>query len=223
MTDEMLRQAAEESLASYVDTITKKYESTHTFHPSPALEREIRRLARQAGRPARRKILQRVALVALTVSLACGAWLAVSGDARAEFVAWARQMFGNSVVYDFYGTYPEESLPEFVIDPPPEGFVETDIIDGSTMYTRIYENGNDIIIFSYMTMSENAAMSLFSDGHAHESVQIGPYSGDFFEMENPKETNELIWFDTKNDIVFQISAFMEKDAMLALAGCVEKN
>ena len=90
------------------------------------------------------------------------------------------------------------------------------------MYIRVYENDKDIVIFSYMIMSEDSTMSLFSDGHNYESVQVGPYSGDFYEMTNSEETNELIWFDTENNIVFQISAFMNKDAMLALAECVEK-
>lgn len=222
MTDEMLRQAAEESFTHYMETVTRNGEPAHAFHPSPAFERKIGRLARRASRPTNRKLLQRVASVALAATLTGGAWLAVNRDARAEFVSWARQMFESSVVYDFYGTYDEKSLPEYVIDPLPDGFVETDVIEGDTMYIRVYENGKDIIIFSYMIMSEDTAMSLFSDGHNYESVQIGPYSGDFYEMTNPEETNELVWFDTENNIVFQISAFMKKDAMLALAESVKK-
>ena len=222
MTDEMLRQAAKESFTFYMETVTRNGNPAHTFHPSPAFEQKIGRLAHRASRPTHYKLLQRVASVAVAAVLAGGAWLAVSKDARAEFVAWARQMFENSVVYDFYGTYHEESLPEYVIAPLPDGFVESDVIGGDTMYIRVYENDKDIVIFSYMIMSEDSTMSLFSDGHNYESVQVGPYSGDFYEMTNSEETNELIWFDTENNIVFQISAFMNKDAMLALAECVEK-
>lgn len=222
MTNEMLRQAAEESFTHYMETVTRNGEPAHAFHPSPAFEQKIGRLARRASRPTNRKLLQRVASVALAAALTSGAWLAVNEDARAEFVSWARQMFESSVVYDFYGTYDEESLPEYVIDPPPEGFVETEFIDLETICVRVYESGSGRIQFTYMIMSDQTTKSLFSDGYRCENIQVGSYSGDFYEVCNSEETNELLWFDEKNGIVFQISAFLEKGDMLTLAEHVKK-
>ena len=223
MTDEMLRQAAKESFTFYMETVTRNGNPAHTFHPSPAFEQKIGRLAHRASRPTHYKLLQRVASIALAAVLAGGAWLAASKDARAEFIAWARQMFDDRVVYDFYGTYQEESLPEYVIDPPPEGFVETELIGGDTINVRVYKNGDNLILLSWMIMSEQAAMSMFSsDGYQYEAVRVGPYPGDFYKVNNPEETNELNWFDETNKIVFGISAFLDRDEMLALAEHVVK-
>lgn len=222
MTDEMLRQAAEESFTFYMETVTRNGNPAHTFHPSPAFEQKIGRLAHRASHPTHYKLLQRVASIALAAVLAGGAWLAVSKDARAEFVAWARQMFDDRVVYDFYGTYQEESLPEYVIDPLPDGFVETEFSDLKTICVRTYTREDDIILFTWAIMSNESTTALFSKGYRYEAVQVGTCAGDYYEAECADETNELIWFDEKNMIVFGISAFLEKDTMLALAERVEK-
>lgn len=222
MTDEMLRQAAGESVECFMKSITSDYDPSRTFIPSPRFQRKISKLTRRANHPYAYRTWYRVATILLTALLAGAVWLAADPEARAAFVSWVRVMYEGSVAYEFFGQRNREPLSEFEFASLPEGFVETDFIDDKYMHTRIYENNGEGLLLSYMIMSDQSAKGLFSEGFRYESVQIGSCQGDFYEMEKSDDTNELIWFDEEKRIIFQISAFMAKDEMVKLAESVIK-
>lgn len=217
ITDEMLRRAAAESLDGFMKNVESGYDPERAFTPSPQFERKIARLARRAKRPFAYRTLHRAASLLLAAVLGGVVWLSVDSPARAAFAAWAREAYEGSVVYAFFGRRDSRAMPEFAFASPPEGFTESDFIAQKNMCLRIYENNDQVILLSYMIMSEESAKSVLSSGYYCESVRIGKLFGEFYKAENSDESNELIWFDEKKQIVFQISAFLEKDEMLALA------
>lgn len=220
--DEMIREAAAESVECYMKSIMSSYDPANTFTPSPQFERKISKLTRCANHPYVYRVRHWAASMLLAVLLTGVVWLAADSEARAVFVAWVREMYENSVIYDFFGQRGSDPLPEYAFASPPKGFVETDFIDGGHMCVRIYENNGEGLLLSYMTMSDQTTKGLFSEGYRYEAVQVGTCKGDFYEMEVSDDTNELIWFDEENGIVFQISAFMGKDEMVELASSVVK-
>lgn len=223
ITDEMLRRAAAESLDGFMKSVESGYDPERAFTPSPQFERKIARLARRAKRPFAYRTLHRAASLLLAAVLGGVVWLSVDSPARAAFAAWAREAYEGSVVYEFFGRRDSRAMPEFAFASPPEGFVETEFFDLETMCVRHYMRDNEVIQLSYMIMSDEGTTGISSNGYRREDVRVGKFSGDFYAMEDSSEFNELIWFDEENQIVFQISAFLEKDEMIALAeGIVKK-
>lgn len=220
--DEMLRKAAAGSMECFMNTVTRDYDPDRTFTPSPRFERKIQRLTRRARHPYAYRTMRRVASVLLTVVLAGAAWLAVDSEARAAFTAWIREVYENSIIYEFFGSREPAALPEYAFASPPEGFVETEFFNLETICVRIYAKGEETIQLSYMIMSDEGTAGISSGSYRHEAVQVGKLSGDFYEMEDPSELNELIWFDEENQIVFRISAFLDQDEMLMLAEKIVK-
>ena len=65
ITDEMLREAARESLEDYVNSLERDYDPNHPHQFSKEFEKKIERLKRRANHPVFYKTMQRVASVVL--------------------------------------------------------------------------------------------------------------------------------------------------------------
>ena len=103
ITDEMLREAARESLEDYVNSLERDYDPAHPHQFSKEFEKKIERLKRRANHPVFYKTMQRVASVVLAILIGGGAWLTVDVEARAAFFGWVKEVYETFFVYRFSG------------------------------------------------------------------------------------------------------------------------
>lgn len=222
ITDEMLKQAAEEFANAIDMSLPDPSECTHQF--SHRFERKMRRLIRRVEHPTLYRTLRSVACILLIMVVSFGGVLAVSVEARAAVFGWVKQQHDNFYVYSFDG---KANVVENVRYSPgwmPEGcvFVTSYETAGGEVY--IYTDADDTLIqFSYT--SDPSKGNLYVDGvdYHMERVEINNCTGEVYISDDANETNGLIWIDEAHTVVFSISGNFEKETLIKIAEAVEKN
>ena len=219
--DEDLRQA----LITYYDAVIVVLPDPAALHYSysPAHKLRMERLIRSHERRERRVFtLQRVAVVLLALLLTFGSWLAVDVHAREVFFNWVRTVYEDHVVYRFHGgstsTTPD-TLPEYELGWIPEGFELVDESQGTYIGYKTYENKQteDVIVISYAMQLEHTQIADYSQ---FSKVEIDSLEGWFFLAADEGDSNELIWFDEENGIVFHLNSTLPEVEIVKLAGYV---
>ena len=170
--------------------------------------------------------LKRVAMFFLALLVGASVWLAADEGARAAFQRWIREVFDNSVVYDFYGNA-EGVLPRYELTWMPEGFVldgeyEEDA-DGSIWRDLVYLSSqtDDVIIFSYQMMTDDIPIVIQS--YVGETIPkpeqcvVNGMRGEYYPPVNMDNSSNLLWFDELNGIAFSINSTIDKDTALHIA------
>lgn len=215
-TDDDLRQAARILRQRMLDALPAP-EDCH-YEASPELQEKIHRMIeKDRRRMALRKIRNRAAAAVLCILVGVSAWLAADTEAHAALFQWAREFCGNNIVYRFFNPSDTEELPEYEMASLPECYREVDHLQDSYSRTTTYADGSRLLIFSYQKMTEDSTLQILSPNYIHETVQVGEIAGDFYLAARESDTNELIWADEDAGIIFQISACLDKDELVALA------
>ena len=88
----------------------------------------------------------------------------------------------------------------------------------SYIYRRT--DGDELLNFTYHSMSDGTAnaVSMLGEGEiVPESVTVNGIEGDFSQAPDTSESNYLIWFDRDENLVFDLSGFFDKEALLRIA------
>ncbi|NLU23620.1 MAG: DUF4367 domain-containing protein [Clostridiales bacterium] len=212
-----LTLAAGKVRASMLDTMPSPQACAHTF--SPTFEEATANLHPRK----KHRQLRRIAAVLLAILLGSGLLLTVSPTARAAVFSWVREVYEQSVVYKFFNQPTSETLPDYRMQWMPEEFtLERTVID-SDGQAFIYVNKNDAddgVIFSYYRAGTGTEEHLMTDVSG-EPVTVNGFSGYYYPVEEPDETNELIWIDDGRHIVFLLSSYREKSVMVHMAESIQ--
>lgn len=222
-SDEALRLAAANSLAAFTETAERDYDPELPWEPSETFLRKLRRLTRRADHPVIYHTMRTAAAVFLAILTMATAWLSTDQRAQAVFVAWARNLYENSVIYDFFGPTKQEKLPEYGFSTAPEGYELVSYDNSGSMGVKLYSDGNGgEIALSWYAVSDNIVSGLaFSDkGYTHETIDFLQYRADYYAPKDGAGTNELVWIDERTGICFQLSAFLEREELIQLAEAV---
>lgn len=216
-TDEMLCHAAAVSNELFVNAIEATYNPSIIPIPSKKFERKIKKLYHRADHPFFYRTMDRVASVVLAVLLTGSTWLALNVEARAAFLSWIKNIYENSIVYEFLGPHASETVSGFELTGLPDGYVEISSFAVDGIGNVVYSKESDIIIFQYMETLDGSHKTLLVDEYSHETVQIGSIQGDFYRPNDSTQTNELIWIDENLSYAFQLSSYWNKEALISLA------
>ena len=104
----------------------------------------------------------------------------------------------------------------------PDGYTLENEVGGEIITTLIYLNGEDAIYFTYEQATDGAQTKLFTDDAGTEPVIVNGAEGEFYLSQDSAESNSMVWFDGKNNILFSISGFIDKDTMIEMAEPVKK-
>lgn len=80
---------------------------------------------------------------------------------------------------------------------------------------------SDAIYFTYEQATDGAQTKLFTDDAGTEPVIVNGAEGEFYLSQDSAESNSMVWFDGKNNILFSISGFIDKDTMIEMAESVK--
>ena len=223
ITDEMLREAAKESLEDYVNSLERDYDPEHPHQFSEEFKKKIKRLKRKADHPFLFRTLQRVASVALAVLISGSAWLAVDIEARAAFFGWIKEVYEVFFVYRFADDVDIQNEsgnyePTWV----PDGYSKAHETDTGSRLTILYTNDDGLMLkFNYIYAPNEANIFVIASDATVKNVIVNGYAADFIIPGDKGTANVLMWTDADN-CAFHISAFLEEEDLVKLAESIYK-
>ena len=165
-----------------------------------------------------RVVLKRVAMIFLAILLGLSTWLTVDTEARAVAIKWIRDVIEDNIYYRFFGNSMGTELPNFVPTWLPDGFALTESDDTATHHMFFYEDAeSNMILFDYCFLSEGLQVQYSGDDSERETVYIQEAPADFYPADETSLTNNLIWIDEYDGIVFLLDSNLEKEVMLRIA------
>ena len=146
--------------------------------PSPELEARLAGLQKKMVRRQFFNNIGRVSACLLGAVVICfGLLFAFKPTVRAAFVRWVKEIYENTIVYQFYGKPDEEyHMPDIVPGWLPEGMVliQEDFVPDSSC-TRVYENAETgkLIVLGYDIVMEGRNTTVSGmEGYEYEQLDI---------------------------------------------------
>ena len=126
ITDEMLRQNAEQARELWLDTLPQKDELPD-YTVSPGFQNIMDRLLCRARRAEKRKSFLRslgraAAVLLLFTALSFAGLMTVSASFRGQVLQVVSRVFSDHTQYDYTGSQENPTMPELRLDALPEGF-----------------------------------------------------------------------------------------------------
>lgn len=208
--------------ASCTEQIPFEPSLRHQKQVAAMLENPLR-WARERSKPVWKKMLQKVAVILLVLSLGLGSVMFASPTVRATFIRWVTEWYETHVVFRYSGEDIQGDTPQYELGELPEGFVEDreKEFDGVGMVSRYYENGaGEVILFEYIYMQQGA-MSWF-DTEKSDVIAVSVNSCDGLLIIPREEgcNSTLTWSDSENNLHFTIDAPLGQEDILHIAESV---
>lgn len=221
--EEMLREAAKESLEDYVSSLERDYDSSDPHKFSLKFEKKIERLKRRVDHPVFYKTMHRVASILLVILVTGSAWITVDAEARAAFFGWVKEVYEVFFVYRFgddmdiqneSGNYE----PTWV----PDGYTKAHETDTGSRITILYTNNDGLMLkFNYIYAPNETDIYVVAPNAIVNDVVVNGYPADFIVPSDENSANVLMWTDI-NNCAFHISAFLGEEDILKIAESIYK-
>lgn len=167
-----------------------------------------------------RRTARNLAAALLFILLCSSIWLVFDTEARADFLRWVRNVYENSIVYEFFGDGREDKLPEIEFGWLPEGYTkaETNFGDNSGYVLFDSREGEKIVfMYEFMYSGLHSEISDFDNNLEYEKVWIGGMPADFYFDPGEEDSNVLLWIDEDKGVCFIIISLLEKTDMIKIA------
>lgn len=188
---------------------------------SPGFERKMRRLIERTDHPAGYWLKKGLACLLLAAFLGGGV-LAVSGEARAAFFGWTREVYETCFEYRYTGE--NAAAPgNFVYLPAwiPDGFEvfhESYSVGQVNISYSTQEGG--LAHFSYYVNDTVVDLHIVSESCQVRQVFVGEYPADLYLDNIEGENNSLVWTDGQRGVIFAISAPLSGEELIKMGESV---
>jgi hypothetical protein len=206
-------------------------EQTEPFFPSRGYQRQIKKMLtdpikwfNSKTKPSWKRVAQKVAVVALIISIGLGSLMALSPTVRASIIRWVTELYETHIVYRYSGEDISGEMPKYVISALPEGFFENAAqrIENPG-YTGIwYENQEGkVILLDYMYMQQGSASSYVTEDVTVFPVKVNGWDGKLIKSKNSNILDStLIWIDVKANMQFSVNAALNEMELLHMGESV---
>lgn len=217
-TDDRLRQAAQEAGAILDGSLPAPEDCPHTF--SLPFQAKMAKLLRRHKRAPARRAMRRVACLALVCLLGSGVFLTTNAQAREAFFGWVSQIVESTVDYTFDGAVSEVKY-HYYLPAVPEGYWEVSRYASETSGDELYENASgEYLSFTYLYVTDNSTsmLTLFGiDAMEKANVSVNGISADYYFDDTGEISSSLVWVDPESNALLHLSAYLDKDDLIALA------
>lgn len=220
LSDESLRRAASSLREARLAAQPPLEEYEHEF--SPRFEQAMAQLMRKGPRKAVwRKAVSVAASLLLVLLIGAGAVLTFHQEARASFATWLREQYENSIIYRFWGGGDTSEFPTYQIGWMPEGFELLQEFNEERLYIAVYQSIDDgqQVVFAYTFGTEWNELTIWGDLENSERLTIQGFPGEYVPFDY-KVGGDLVWIDENSQIVFTLSAALEKDIIIKIANSI---
>ena len=220
-TDDRLRQAAQEAGAILDGSLPAPEDCPHTF--SLPFQAKMAKLLRRHKRAPARRAMRRVACLVLVCLLGSGVFLTTNAQAREAFFGWVSQIVESTVDYTFDGAVSEVKY-HYYLPAVPEGYWEVDRYEDDVSGDELYENSfGEYLSFTYFYVTGNSTsmLTLFGiDAMEKTNVSVNGISADYYFDDTGEISSSLVWIDPESNALLHLSAYLDKDDLIALAGSI---
>ena len=217
MNEEELSRAAARAAELLNEALPKPEDCNHTF--SPRFRRKMRHLLFRQNHPVLMRGLQSAAVLFLTITVLFGSLLTVSTDAREFVFGWVRGQFGSGFIYTFDGDAAPSEIPQYCLGWIPDGYTQdfTSELEGGKIL--IYGNAEGKqMLFAYSSASTGTVFALHqTDDCIQEDVSINGMTGTIYVSPRENEPSAIVWIDPERNIVFDIGAVVDPQALIKMA------
>jgi hypothetical protein len=181
--------------------------------------------AHKRAQPVWKKVLQKVAVILLVVSLSFGGVMVASPTARAAVVRWVTEWYETHITYRYSGEQISEQMPQYEITELPEGYVEVESerIEWPSLVRIVYrnENADNDIYLSYIYMQQGSASDYVLEDAEIIPVSVNGMDGQLFlEHDWEHKRSTVTWIDPEKNLQFNVDATLNKDDILRMAESV---
>ena len=217
MNEEALSRAAARAAELLNEALPRPEDCNHTF--SPRFRRKMRHLLFRQNHPVLTRALQSAAVLFLTITVLFGSLLTVSTDAREFVFGWVRGQFGSGFIYTFDGDAAPSEIPQYCLGWIPDGYTQdfTSELEGGKIL--IYGNAEGKqMLFAYSSASTGTVFALHqTDDCIQEDVSINGMTGTIYISPRENEPSAIVWIDPERNIVFDIGAVVDPQALIKMA------
>ncbi len=217
MNEEELSRAAARAAELLNEALPRPEDCNHTF--SPRFRRKMRHLLFRQNHPVLMRGLQSAAVLFLTITVLFGSLLTVSTDAREFVFGWVRGQFGSGFIYTFDGDAAPSEIPQYCLGWIPDGYTQdfTSELEGGKIL--IYGNAEGKqMLFAYSSASTGTVFALHqTDDCIQEDVSINGMTGTIYISPIENEPSAIVWIDPERNIVFDIGAVVDPQALIKMA------
>ena len=217
MNEEELSRAAARAAELLNEALPRPEDCNHTF--SPRFRRKMRYLLFRQNHPVLTRGLQSAAVLFLTITVLFGSLLTVSTDAREFVFGWVRGQFGSGFIYTFDGDAAPSEIPQYCLGWIPDGYTQdfTSELEGGKIL--IYGNAEGKqMLFAYSSASTGTVFALHqTDDCIQEDVSINGMTGTIYISPRENEPSAIVWIDPERNIVFDIGAVVDPQALIKMA------
>lgn len=217
MNEEELSRAAARAAELLNEALPRPEDCNHEF--SPRFRRKMRHLLFRQNHPVLTRGLQSAAVLFLTITVLFGSLLTVSTDAREFVFGWVRGQFGSGFIYTFDGDAAPSEIPQYCLGWIPDGYTQdfTSELEGGKIL--IYGNAEGKqMLFAYSSASTGTVFALHqTDDCIQEDVSINGMTGTIYISPRENEPSAIVWIDPERNIVFDIGAVVDPQALIKMA------
>ena len=174
--------------------------------------------AKRVRRPWWRQFVHTAAMVAVALGMSIALLAALSPTVRAAIKAWFMEIRNSDIVYYFTGETKGGKLPYYTITDLPEGYEQTNVVEGPFSRHITYENADgQKLRFSYARMEQGGSHGIETEGMEISNVTVNNCEGQFFRSVDPAYSNGLVWIDEDSSLQFTIDAYADEMVFLHMA------
>lgn len=221
INEELLRRAAAKSSENYTELLAADFEPQNQHVFSKEFEKKIRKLTRRTNHPLFYRGVKRVASVILAVILAGSIWLTFDVEARAAFVGWVKEVYGNFFAYRFVGEGAESESARYRLGYVPDGYTEfwVDISSESKVFVYTNDEGK-LLKFNYVSAPDETDWVLISTSLRKKHTEVNGISAELLVSDDPAVAGGILWM-TEDNTGFYISGYFSEEELIKIAENVE--
>lgn len=223
ITEEMMAAAAAEMNEAMLRSLPEPEDCYHEF--SAKFEKKMKRVMYRADHPLQFRVLQKVASVILVLFLGFASIMVISPTVRASVFGWIREQYESLIYYYFEdGVSPVEGPTTYCIESlPPQYFELTSSYNEENgNFLGVYvDNEGNMMYFMYSLIPENSNYYITQEDYVIERVYVSTSVADFYLAKDSSNSNAIIWCNSETNVVFCITAKLEKKELISLAESVK--
>ncbi|MBQ9969708.1 MAG: DUF4367 domain-containing protein [Oscillospiraceae bacterium] len=225
ITDEMIAEAA----AKYNDALIQYWQNVemeeHEF--SSKFERKMCRLIWKVKFPYMHKALKSAACILIAFLISFASVMTFNVEARAAFTRWIREVYEDSIVYEFFGEKSETASLDYRVTWIPEGYELVEEFDTEISYAALYQKGNDykegfVVEWSYVESGDKIALVTYGEEYQCEDIYINGYRGSFYKSINDNNSNILFWVNEDEMVEYHLNSYLSLEDMAKIAENIKK-
>ena len=221
--DLFMRNVLLDAIALDEETNTETIPYTPSLHHQKQIKAMLKnplRWARDRKQPVWKRVLKRVAVILLVISLAFGSLMVVSPTARATFIRWVTEWYETHVVFRYAGDDVQGKMPQYEIGELPDGFSENPQKGFCTagMSVHYYENKDgEAIVLRYIYMQQGSMSGVDTENSDIISVSVNGCDGYLIIPKKAGCNNTITWSDAESNLHFTIDAPLGREDILHIA------